>query len=225
MENGKANTRLLLDLMSHGVESGRCGSWRLLTTGEPQDKHGPLTALSFIAALSLPSAAAHTSAALIMRPVEINGPRHIWGPICLSYHSSERWPRLSGRCQCGTVRAARVIDLALRTDRWSMSVGGAMDLSPFPRLCELAPPQWCMWCLGEEQRMSDTSRPGRQARSADWERLTHTGTWHYCSTDSLLFNTPALLTSVWPSFSPVLAQFQSRFSLVWVKFWPVLAQF
>lgn len=105
------------------------------------------------------------SADLITSRVEINGPRHIWGPIRLSYHSSVCWPWLFGSCHWDSGWARSMIDQPLLTDRWSMAVGGAMDLF-FPLLFSflLLPlagtGPWCMWGFHEVYLMTDTSRRG-----------------------------------------------------------------
>lgn len=126
------------------------------------------------------------SADFITSRVEINGPRHIWGPICLSYHSSVCWLWLFGSCHWDSGWACSVIDQALLTDRWSMVVGGAMDLSfsilsssLFSSLCSPLVPgcdvyDVCRRCTGWLTR-------------AGWEIVTRTGVWHGRYKQTLLF--------------------------------------
>lgn len=126
------------------------------------------------------------SADFITSRVEINGPRHIWGPIRLSYHSSVCWLWLFGSCHRDSGWARGVIDQALLTDRWSMAVGGAMDLSFSPLSSSLFLPfslasgtgAWCMWCFHEVDRMTDTSRRGGRLTGWLGDRHPHGGlTW------------------------------------------------
>lgn len=129
-------------------------------------------------------AATHMSADFITSRVEINGPRHIWGPIRLSYHSSVCWLWLFGSCHHDSGWACRVIDQALLTDRWSMLVGGAMDLSFsllssslfFSPLLDCSAGAWCIGCFQEVYWMTDTSRRG--GRLAGRAIVNRTGIWH-----------------------------------------------
>lgn len=159
------------------TSSGVC-----ITTGEQRDKHRSVR-LNISSFHSFALAATHMSADLITSPLEINGPRHIWGPICLSYHSSVCWLWLFGPCHQHSVWARRVIDQALLTDRWSMTVGVAMDLSfsflysflllPFDRLRY----RGVMYVMFPWGVPNDWHKP--PGRQADWLAGRSSPTWGF----------------------------------------------
>lgn len=139
-------------------------------------------------------AATHMSADFITSRVEINGPRHIWGPIRLSYHSSVCWLWLFGSCHWDSGRACSVIDQALLADRWSMVVGGAMDLSfsilsssLFSSLCSPLVPGRDVYDASRRCTGWLTRAAGEAGRLAGWEIVTRTGVWHGRYTQTLLF--------------------------------------
>lgn len=72
---------------------------------------------------------------LILLRVEIDGPRRIWGPIRLSYHSSVCWLWLFGSCHLDSGEVFSVIDQAL-SYRWLINGCGWGDGS-FPFLLSL----------------------------------------------------------------------------------------